>query len=337
MSGPIAVTGASGFLGSHICDELLERGHQVRAAHRATSNLRWLKDKPLELCQADLAEPADADALLHGCTGIIHCAGVVMADEATYQRVNVDATRAMLEAAARAGTVQTFVLISSLAAGGPAGLRRPRDESMPSEPITGYGRSKLAAEALLAGQGWPFRTVVLRPPSLYGPRDREFGPLLKAANRGWTARLGKRMQGLSLVHGRDGAGAACALLDTDGVTGIYHVDDGPGPDGPRDPGRRWLWGYDMDELRTSLIWLFGKGVNRVTIPIGLLRLVSRLAGEKQRLSSPVLHPDRLRDLDVEGWACTAARLRADTGWQPRHNLASGLRSTLDFYRRRAWI
>ena len=84
------------------------------------------------------------------------------------------------EAAARAGTVETFVLISSLAAGGPASLDDPRDETHEDRPITGYGRSKRDAEDLLAGD-WPFRTVILRPPSLYGPRDREFRPLLRAA------------------------------------------------------------------------------------------------------------------------------------------------------------
>jgi len=336
MKGPIAVTGATGFLGSHVCDVLLDRGHAVRAAHRASSSLRWLKDKPLELCKTDLSDPMAAAALVQQCDGVVHCAGVIMGDDVGYHRVNVDGTRAMLEAAAASGSVQTFVLISSLAAGGPADLRRPRDESMASEPITGYGRSKLAAEEIVAGH-WPFRTVVLRPPSLYGPRDREFSPLLRAAARGWTARFGSRMQGLSLVHGRDCAAAAVALLDTTSATGIYHVDDGPGPDGPRDPGRRWQWGYDMDELRTCLTWLFGRSMNRLRIPLGLLRLMSALAGEKGRRRSPVLHPDRLRDLDVRGWVCTAARLRADTRWQPEHNLASGLRSTLEFYRRRGWI
>ncbi|MEZ4387444.1 MAG: NAD-dependent epimerase/dehydratase family protein [Candidatus Krumholzibacteriia bacterium] len=272
---------------------------------------------------------------MDGCRAVVHCAGVVMADAATYERVNVDLTRALLTAAAAAGTVDTFVLISSLAAGGPAGLRQPRGEGQPDRPISHYGRSKLAAEGLLAA-GWPFRTAVLRPPSLYGPRDREFGPLLRAASRGWTARFGRAMDGLSLVHGRDAAAAAVALLDAPGAVGVYHLDDGPGLDGPRDPGRRWPWGYDWNELHTALTWLFGRSVRRLEIPLGLLRLASRLAGER-RFRSPVLHPDRIRDLDTPGWVCTAERLRRDTGWLPVHNLASGLRDTLDFYRRRGWM
>lgn len=336
MSGAVAVTGASGFLGSHICDVLAERGRGVRAGHRATSSMRWLAGKPFEPVEVDLDRPASVDTLLSNCHAVIHCAGVVMADDETYQHVNVDGTRALLEAAARSGRVTTVVFISSLAAGGPAGLDHPRDETSPDEPITGYGRSKLAAEELLQAD-WPFRTVVLRPPSLYGPRDRAFGPLLRAAKRGWTARFGSHMQGLSLVHGRDAATAAVALLDTPGITGVYYLDDGPGPSGPRDPGRHWVWGYDWDELRTVLARLYGRSVSRADVPFWLLRLASRLAGPDRRDSSPLLHPDRLLDLDTDGWVCTAGRLRRDTTWRPAFDLASGLRDTLVFYRRRGWL
>ncbi|MBD3222208.1 NAD-dependent epimerase/dehydratase family protein [bacterium] len=335
MSGPIAVTGATGFLGSHICDLLLDAGHQVRAAHRETSDLRWLSGKPLELVATDLDDPASVDRLLAGCTGVVHCAGVVMAPDEIYRRVNVDGTRAVVEAAARAGTVETVVHVSSLAAGGPASLDDPRDETHEDRPLTAYGRSKRDAEDLVGGER-PFRAVILRPPSLYGPRDREFLPLLKAAYRGWTARFGDTMTGLSLVHGRDAAAAAVALLETPGATGVYHLDDGPGLDGPRAPGRRYAWGYDWDELRDVLCTLFDRTVNRLTIPLGLLRLASRLAGPA-RERSPVLHPDRIRDLDTVGWVCSAARLRRDTAWQPQFDLATGLRDTLASYRRRGWM
>ncbi len=332
----VAVTGASGFLGSHVCDVLLAAGVPVRAAVRATSSHRWLAGKDLALVETVLDEPASLEALLDGCRGVVHCAGVVMADEATYRRVNTDGTAALLAAARRTGSVASFVLISSLAAGGPAGLDHPRDETMPDRPVSGYGRSKLAAEALLA-QDWPFRTVTLRPPSLYGPRDREFVPLLRAAARGWTVRPGTSLQGLSLVDGRDAATAAVALLEAGGATGVFHLDDGSGPDGPRDPGRRHPWGYDWDELLAVLRGLFHRPVRRVTVPLWTLAVARALAPASARDRSPVLNPDRAGDLDQPGWVCTAARLRREVGWQPRHDLASGLRDTLDFTRRRGWL
>ncbi len=335
--GLIAVTGATGFLGSHLCDVLTERGHAVRAAHRASSNLRWLRDQPFETALVELADPHSLDALLAGCTGVVHCAGALMADEATYRRVNVESTRLLAEAAARSDTVTRFVYISSLAAGGPAGLEPPRDESMPDAPISGYGRSKLAAEQLLAGGDWPFSTVSLRPPSLYGPRDREFRPLFQAARMGFTGRVGRRMQGLSLVHGRDAASAAAVLLETDTAVGHYYVDDGPGLDGPRDPGRHWAWGYDWRELQRVLAVVFSRSLHEVVLPLGLMRTVSRLLPADKRDASPLFNPDRMADLDTDGWVCAATRLRRDTDWCPEWDLASGMRDTVAFYRRRGWL
>ena len=82
-------------------DVLVEAGYTVRAAHRASSNLRWLRNQPLETALVDLADPTSLDAFLAGCCGLVHCAGALMADERIYQRVNVDGTRLVAEAAAR--------------------------------------------------------------------------------------------------------------------------------------------------------------------------------------------------------------------------------------------
>lgn len=333
----VAVTGATGFLGSHICDLLVAAGHRVRAAHRPSSNLRWLQDGPVRPVLVDLADPESLDAFLDGCHAVVHGAGVVMADPVTYERVNVAGTRLILEAAARTPAIESFVFVSSLAAGGPAGLDAPRDETMPDQPLSDYGRSKRTAEGLLFGGKWPFRTASLRPPSLYGPRDRSFLPLLRAAARGWTVRVGNRLQGLSLVHGRDAAAAAVTLLVAPNATGIYYLDDGSGPDQPRAANRRYAWGYDWDEVREALGGLFERRVRSLAVPLWLVNLAGVMAPAKVRESSVVFHRDRRRDLAVSGWVCAAGKLRRDTGWQPQRDLASGLRDTLDFYRRRGWL
>ena len=333
----VAVTGATGFLGSHICDVLLASGHKVRAAHRPTSDLQWLRGKPLELVLTDLADPASLDALLAGCCAVVHGAGLVMADPDAYRRVNVEGTRLVLEAAARCGAISSFVYIGSLAAGGPGTLEEPRDESMPDAPISGYGRSKLAAEALVLGHAWPFRAVSLRPPAIYGPRDRGFLPLFRAAARGWTANLGRRLQGLSLVHGEDAATAAATLLVAPGAEGFYYLDDGGGVAGPLNPSRRWPWGYHRDEMRGVLGNMFSTRLRTVSIPTGLLQAASCLAPPRLRRTTAILHPDRVGDWACSGWVCSAARLMRDTGWRPRWDLARGLRDTLFFYRRQGWL
>ena len=314
----IALTGATGFLGSHIADVLLAAGYRVRASVRAGSNRRWVEGKELDLREVDLAAAGECADFLAGTAGVIHCAGVVSAaEEAVYQHANVATTEALLNAAAGAWPAGqgVFVLISSLAAHGPAGLCAPAREENPCRPITAYGRSKVAAETLLGDREWPFRTAILRPPSLYGPRDSEFIPLFKAARLGITARIGRTMSGLSMVHGRDAARAAVRLLETPAAHGAYFVDDGHA-------------GYDWSALAGALEQTMGRKVWLLTIPLGLLKFAARLASAEAAARSPILNPDRLRDLETPGWVCDGGRLVRDTGFVADFDLASGFADTV---------
>jgi nucleoside-diphosphate-sugar epimerase len=327
-SGPrIALTGATGFLGSHIADVLLARGFQVRASVRVTSNLRWLEGKPVETVVVDLTDPEDCARFLAGTDGLIHCAGVVSAPaRKIYYTANVTSTETLLAAAAGAwaGGEEAFILISSLAAHGPAGLDQPALETDACHPITDYGRSKLAAEKLVNMGEWAFRTAVLRPPSLYGPRDAEFLPLIRMAVRGWTGRLGSRMTGLSLVDGRDAAASAVALLETGSARGPFFVDDG-------------RTGYDWTAMAEALGQMAGRRIRTLWVPLGLLKSISRLAGSSRAARSAILNRDRIRDLDTVGWVCDGGRLNTETTFRAKRDAARGFTETLDFYREEGWL
>ncbi|MGD9547493.1 MAG: NAD-dependent epimerase/dehydratase family protein [Candidatus Krumholzibacteriia bacterium] len=329
FGGPLAaLTGGSGFLGSHIADALLEAGWRVRCAVRPTSDRRRLSGKGLEIVDVDLGSPEACRSFVRDAAAVIHCAGLVAADsEAAYFQANVHSTGVLLEACretwAEGAGRQTFLLVSSLAAHGPAGLDRPAREEAPCRPITGYGRSKAAAEELV-GRGWPFRCLVLRPPALYGPRDRGFLPLLRAARRGWTARFSGPMQGLSLVDGRDAARAAVALVATPAATGTFFVDDGRA-------------GYTWAELADALGEACGRRVRTVVIPLGLLRTVAAILRPLTGGGVSVLRRDRIRDLEVPGWACDGSRLREATGFSARYRLGPGLADALAFYREEGWL
>jgi nucleoside-diphosphate-sugar epimerase len=321
----IALTGATGFLGSHIADTLLASGYRVRASIRATSSLRWLEGKPVETRLTNLTDTDDCAEFLNGTTGLIHNAGVTTArDEAGYHHGNTETTHALIEAARRSWTTddEAFVLISSLAAHGPAGIETPAVETNFCRPLTGYGRSKLAAELLLSEPGLGFRTSILRPPPLYGPRDKEFLPLLKGALKGWTIRPG-RMSGLSLVDGRDAAEAAVTLLEHPRSTGAYFVDDGK-------------MGYSFEEMASILSSLVNRKVRLLRVPIILMKAAGFLLGGKNA-TSPILNADRVRDLDTAGWACDGSRLVEETGFRPRWQATEGLADTLAFYRQEGWL
>lgn len=332
----IALTGATGFLGSHIADTLLADGYAVRASVRSSSNLRWIEGKGIEIIPMDLASKDDCLKFLEGCDGVIHCAGIVSStDESAYHQGNVVTTEVLLEAAAELwaddqvvsalpGGKPAFVFISSLAAHGPAGLKHPAQEHNLCQPITAYGRSKFTAENLVAESRWPFRRAILRPPGLYGPRDKDFLPLLKAAKMGFSARIGLSMEGLSLVHGKDAARAAVAVLVTEAAAGPYFVDD----------GKR---GYNWDEMAKALGVMAHRKVRTLTIPLFLLKIAAALVGNKRASRSPVLNGDRIADLSANGWACDGRLLVEDTGFYPEFDAAKGFTDTMAFYKEQGWL
>lgn len=322
----VVLTGATGFLGSHLAEALLDHGWRVRASCRAESDRRWLADRPVEWRVSDLNSAEDCRALLQGAHTVVHCAGVVSAlRESDYQRGNVDTTANLIKGAAFTLPGDgAFILVSSLAAHGPAGLDRPAVESDPCRPITAYGRSKLAAEDLVVGQAWPFRTAAVRPPALCGPRDRAFVPLLHYAYRGWTARFGRRMTGLSLLDGRDAAAAVAAVANTPAARGVYFAED----------GRK---GYSWDDLAAALAHAVERPVRSVTVPLRALRLAGRLSGGWRPGRPSVLGPDRLLDLDTDGWVCDGSLLTAATGFVAARDAATSLTDALLFYRKAGWL
>ncbi len=327
--GLIALTGGTGFLGSHIADILLARGYSVRASVRPSSNHRWIEGKGIETQVVDLSNADGCDRFLEGASGLIHCAGAVTAtSEDQYRQANVVTTENLLARARVAWSDRTdnpaFILISSMAAHGPAGINSPAVETNTPSPITAYGRSKLAAEkAVLSAEG-NFRRAILRPPSLYGPRDPEFLPLFKAATKGITARLGRSMTGLSLVDGRDAASAAVALLQCQQAKGTFFVDDGK-------------VGYNWDELAAILSSVSGKKIRTLQVPLVLLKMAAALLGRRRSASSPVLNPDRISDLESVGWVCDGSLLQQVTGWTPSLDATQGFTDTMQFFKEQDWL
>ncbi|MFT5316468.1 MAG: nucleoside-diphosphate-sugar epimerase [Candidatus Krumholzibacteriia bacterium] len=323
----IALTGGTGFLGSHIAESLIAEGHSVRIAVRTTSDLQWLASHSYDIVVVNLSDHQECENFLRGTTDVVHCAGVVSGpDEATYIRGNVETTENLLAAAHAVwgdDPDHTFAFVSSLAAHGPATLANPAIESNPCHPITAYGRSKLAAEEKVTTAPGAFRRVILRPPSLYGPRDREFLPLLSSARKGWTARLGDKISGLSLVDGRDAAAAVLALLRTPAAEGIYFVSD-------------QQVGYDWDQIQSALAKAAQRKVRRVTLPLFLLKIASRINAIS---GNPwlILSSDRVLDLSSPGWVCDGSRLTRDTGFVATRGAAQGFAETIGFYRNQGWL
>jgi nucleoside-diphosphate-sugar epimerase len=325
----VLLTGASGFVGSHILDLLMARDIPTAILLRSTSRQRFIE---AHLSQVDVrvgsvSDPANLPAALEGITHVIHCAGCTKAIGASeYYRINRDGTRNLVEAVnRRAGEIQQFILISSLAASHPARADAPAREDDQPAPVTEYGRSKLAGERVLQEQAQVPYTI-LRPAAVYGPRDGDFLLMFKAARARWVPSFGSGRQQLSLVYVEDVARAVLACLN------------GPAPENR-------VYNVAHAEVLTAhaLMAEIGRqlGIKTIQIPLPtpLLWPVCLVAEGISRLSGrpSIVNLQKYPELTAPGWVCDGRRLRDELGYEPVMGLQDGIARTLAWYRQQGWL
>jgi nucleoside-diphosphate-sugar epimerase len=325
----VLLTGANGFVGSHILDQLLDRGVPTVALLRHTASLRWIQPKldRIEIRWGSVTDGASLPDALRDVTHVIHCAGVTKAvrrDE--FHRANQLGTRALVDALnQRQPPVQRLVAISSLAASHPGTDDAPANEDDPPGPVTEYGRSKLAGELEIQSRcRVPF--VILRPAAVYGPRDRDFLHLFRAVRSRFVPLFGGGRQQLSLVYARDVAEIAVATLEPRAAEGqIFNVAA--------------AGVVTARTLVATLAHRFGRRIVAPALPTAFLWPVCATFQLWARLASRphILSLEKYAELAASGWVCRVDKLREVLGLECRTTLEAGLDLTLSWYRREGWI
>ncbi len=324
----ILLTGASGFVGSHILDSLRRRGLDTALLLRPTSNRRFISPHlpDVEVRPGSIGDPDSLTYAMADITHVIHCAGVTKAVRTTgFYEVNQAGTRNLVSAVnGQVGRVQRFVHISSLAAVGPARRERPAREDDAPQPVSEYGKSKLAGEHEVRNH-CRAEYVILRPPAVYGPRDAEFLRLFRAVKNHLLPKPGGA-QALSMVFVRDLAEAVVTCLTHPAAAGkTYFV-----------AAREVVTARAMaKEIAAQMkVWTLP-----LPLPVALLwpiclaqELASRLTGRPN-----VLSLQKFGELRAPGWVCDATRLESDTGCTCRTALKQGIAETLGWYREQGWL
>src|SRR3989454_641331 len=225
----VLLTGGSGFLGSFVAEQLSAEGHVVRALVRPHSARKILdKVARVEFAPGAIEDRASLGAAVDGVDAVVHVAGIVKARRpADFFEVNTQGTKNLLEAAVRHG-VGRFVYVSSLAAVGPSMDGTPVPDEAEPKPVTHYGRSKLEAERAVLAAKDRLHVTVVRPPLIYGPRDRETLAFFTSVRNGVLPMTGDGSNTLSVVYVADCASAVVRALGARGVPSgrTYFVDDG---------------------------------------------------------------------------------------------------------------
>jgi nucleoside-diphosphate-sugar epimerase len=312
----VLLTGATGFVGSHIARAFVEAGYEVLCGVRASSDVRWISDLPIERVPLDLEGRAeDLRRAVKNADLVIHAAGITRARRAEdYYSINAGGTARLADAALGAG-VRRFVLISSLAARGPDGH---------AGPASPYGRSKLEGEAHLLGLGGSMETVVLRPAAVYGPRDTDLLPLFKMARRGWLP-VPSGANLLQPVYATDVAMAALAAAREP-------VGSGPFPVAER---ARYTWKDVVAGLEEAL----GRTIRAVRMAAASFTLAGRAAELAARPFSavPPFDERRTRDLAVHTWTCDTSVTEEALRWEAKVALPEGLERTARWYGQAGWL
>jgi nucleoside-diphosphate-sugar epimerase len=319
----ILVTGGTGFIGSHLIERLHAEGHAVRALARSTSKADFVARLGADPVHGDLDDQQALNAAAHEQDLIFHVAGLVKArNEQEFFRVNRDGTRKLLAAAASGKS--RFVFVSSLAAAGPAapGERRLTDD--PPEPVTAYGRSKLAGEQVVRESDLPW--TIVRPPMVYGPRETELLQAFKLVRRGVAPVFGAGKQELSAIYITDLIDALARVSTSEIAIGRTYCACHPEI-------------FTNLDLALGIARVMGHDARIVRLPGALARVLLTLTGALARIAgrTTTLNRDKANEFLAAAWTGDPAPLERDTGWKATRDLASGLAATAAWYRKRDWI
>jgi dihydroflavonol-4-reductase len=322
------VTGATGFVGSFLCEELIARAHRVTALVRQASDLRWIGQLEMDRCVGDVCEPESLLAAVKGKDIVFHAAGLVRADSRrAFMRVNRDGTRNLVEACLKAGKPpRRFVLVSSQAAAGPSPGPGGIDENHPPYPVSAYGESKLAAEVCLA-DARGMEAVIVRPSTVYGPRDPETLNFFNLVDRlRIRPLLGGGRALISMIHVHDLTRGIALAGEAPEAAGRTYFLSGPKP-------------HAIGKLMGEIAEVLGR--TTVGVPVSHLLLsagaeFSQFLAQFGRSSARLCHL-KVAELVKRYWVVRTERARDELGFEACTSLPEGLRAVVSWYRENGWL
>lgn len=324
----VFLTGATGFVGSHLVEQLLDAGHEPVCLVRETSQVERLKKAGVELFVGQLDDVAAMRGTLEGVDAVIHAAGVVkVRNFHDFQRINADASGALAGLVREVNPqLKRFVFVSSLSAQGPSEGPEPRAEALPPAPVSHYGRSKLDGETQILKAAGPMPVTIFRPPPVYGPRDHEMLAAFKMAKFGVAPVYGKGTGYLSVVFVKDLADAIVQSLQLEfPARATFTIDDGAV--------------HTWKSLTSDIGQAMDKRLRHIRVPRLAFHAAGYLSENFGRLAQrpTIFNTDKVAEMSQQSWVCGHEKLTELLGWEPVWSLERGARHTARWYRSHSWL
>lgn len=322
------VTGANGFVGSHLVDLLLEKGFIVRCVTRKSSDMKWLNGKNIEVYNCGLFDKEGLINAFKGADYIYHVAGVVKSKHPDgYYKGNVETTRTILDAALEyKDKIKKILIVSSLTAAGPSHNGIPVMEDIECHPITTYGKSKLEEEKLAKAYMDKLPITICRAPAVYGERDTEIFIFFQTFNRGLMTMVGLSDKPLSLIHAADLVkGFYLAAMCDKSAGEIYFISSEEI--------------YNWKEIGEVTSKILGRDAVKIKIPHFIVYIVAAIA-QFFAMFSPkpaTLNLEKARDLVQKAWICDTSKAVKQLNYKQEISLEQGIRRTCEWYKEVKWL
>jgi nucleoside-diphosphate-sugar epimerase len=322
------ITGANGFVGSHLVDLLLSKNYKIRCITRKTSNLRWLEGKNIEIYNTGLFDREALRKPFKDAEYIFHVAGVVKSKKPEgYFRGNVETTRNLLDTALEfKDSLKRFLIVSSQTAVGPSLSGKHVTEESECHPITTYGKSKLAEEELAKSYMDKIPITICRAPAVYGERDTEILIFFKTFNKGLMTTIGFDEKKVSLIHVGDLVnGFLLAAINNKAIGEVYFISS--------------VKYYTWEEIGDVTSRVMKKKPFKVKLPHSVVYSIAGIAQFFAAFgnSPATLNIEKARDITQNSWTCDTSKAIRDLGFRQNISLEDGIKRTVDWYKKMKWI
>jgi len=336
LTEQVLVTGATGFIGHHLVQHLIQRGDQVTCLVRPTSDTSTLDRSNLQFAVGDMNDPQSLRAALAKADVVYHLAAALTARRPQdFQRVNTAGLAGLAEACAQQPNPPILVILSSLAAAGPSPAGRARTEEDPAGPVSHYGRSKLAGEQAAQAHASQVPVTIVRASWVFGEWDRDTLAIFRTVRFGLHLVPVTRSNRYSLIHAADLAdflvlvaqrGERCGPDLPDGA-GLYHAAAEPALDYA---GIGQMAAAAMERRRPRVLHL----PRLLTLAMaGVPQLVTAALGRPPS----IVNLDKAREGFAGSWECSAEKAQRQLGFSPTATLADRMRQTASWYREQGWL
>ncbi len=327
----VLITGASGFIGSFLVEEALEKGYDVYAAIRKTSSKEYLQDSRIKFVYLEYEE---IDKLINQLSElnnregqlnyIIHCAGVTKAvDKSSFEKVNYHYTKNLIEALLLTDIkLDKFIYISTLAVCGPGNPKTnaPIKITDPRKPVSLYGKSKLKSEQFIE-QTTNLPYIIFRPTGVYGARERDFFVMYKMINKGVETYIGTKKQLATFIHVKDLIGLIFKGLQSDINKGAYFAADGDY--------------HTSQEFSEAIKDALNKKTITIVVPKFIVKPIAYISEIISQITkkAATLNVEKYNDISHKNWLCDTSATFKDFNFEPQYDIKKGLKETIAWYKK----